>query len=377
MKRKYPRLLLFLCLLSLTGCVTVEQVTLPATQKEVYEFDSYRLKPLNDPQWRFAGSNNDLQRVGFLHAKNNTLLIFWVTPLLPTYTKDKADRNIINYFQNKELEAFKKSPDVKLSEQAIDKREEVIDKKSYSILTIPYEREGKKFEVELLYHIHEPGKVIYNIGLFKEMEGHQKDPEWETGLEEDVRKLIHNQEYRTASPEKMMSLRVDFAIDDFNENIGDRYLAEKFDDLKEKYDVAKSEAEEWIRVKDNNYLGYCQLGDLYLFNDKLERYGEGFSVSKAISNFEKSLKIRKYCKTPNVSLAKLYKELGQYEESLKYYDLAIQISPNDDNLYYEAGKMIEEKMGDKDKAEGYYRNALRHWAGAAQTKKELEDRLKK
>lgn len=378
MKKQFKFLLFFLlgiCLCS--GCVTLKETTLPAAHEASYDFPAYSLKPLDDPQWRLFGQDKDLQSLTFIHTEHYSRIFFWVTPALrKTALTEETEKDVIEYFQNKLLKDFKLSPDIELTEQSIKRTDKVIDGCSYKVLTLEYDlKEGKGKNIFSFYYYFAPDKeILYNFAVWKTIDKKFK-PEWHETLENSFYAFLKNTTFKKPTERAMITLRVNYAFVDFLEMAPDKYLKEKSAEIKEKYDIALREANNWLKLKENNYEAYNFLGVLYCFNEKFEKYGEGFALPRALENFNKSIQIRPYFKLVHTNLAELYQTTGKIDDAIKEYELAIQISPNDEDLYYKLGQIYEGK-GDKAKAKSYYETAIRNWGSGFQTLEELKSKIK-
>lgn len=358
----------------MTGCVTMEKVTLPANQKAEYGFPSYTIKPIDKLTWRFGGSDKDVQSVRFVHSKHYTSVIFAIIPVLEDLSQEKTEKEIISFFENKILKEYKLSPDISLNDQSIKNFEETIDGKVYKVLKIDYTVQKESYSVTFYYWLNPTKDIIYNYFIFKNMKNFT-DESWDAELMADFHAMVKGIKFLEPGKKEMASIRVDYAISDFNDLIKDRYIKEKATDLKRKYEIAKKELFKWADLKSNNYRAYASLADLECFNSNFEKFAEGYDRPKVLEYLNKASTIRKYYRPVYDILATMYKESKEYDKALENYEMAIKISPNDENLYYEVGKIFEEQQKYQT-ARDYYKKALRYWSAGAGTENELKVKLK-
>ena len=361
-------------LLTFTGCISLEQTTLPANQQKVYQMAGYDLTAPDNPEWRFVGMNKDLEQISFIHADNYSRLFFWVTPLLKHYSDEEKIKRTVEYFQNKVLKEFKLSPDINLNEQSIKKSDARIAGIPLSLLEINYTIKNENFRVKFYYVFKNADELMFNFAIWMSLKEF-KDPDWEKNLLSQFEDMLKGMTFKNPRKEEVIKLRANYALSDFNESIDKRYLADEFKDLTEKYTIAKKEILSWIQLKGDTAPAYNLLGELTLFNQKFEKFGTGFDKEKAVYYFRKSLELRNYYKEPFLNLSRLSKATNEIDRAVKYYETVIQISPNDENVYYELGKIYEEK-GDLAKAKEYYTKAIRHWGSGFATLNELKIKLK-
>ena len=370
---KIPALLL-VTLLTISGCVTLKENTLPATQYSSYDFPAYSVKPPSDPRWRFWYKNKEEQSVSFINSDTNAYFSLWIIPLFKDSSIQGREKNIIEHYQNKTLKEYKLSPDIKLSEQSFQKKEERIGNKAYNILTISYELKNEPYEFSIYYYVPPQNDILYNFSIFKNKKKF-RDAASEENLKNDFSTMLKDIKFREPKKEDMITLRVNYAFANFSESAQDKYLKEKLGELKEKYNLALDEVNNWLRLKENNYKAYRLLGVLNSYNDKFERYGEGLDLKEAIANFNTSIQIRKYYKAAHLNLAELYEAIGQADNAINEYQFIIGISPNDENVYYKLGKLYEAK-NDKKTAKFYYEKAIRCWGSGFNTLSELKNKIK-
>ncbi len=369
-------LILFIFLLFLNGCATLTEVTLPAAKEKTYNFPAYSVTPLEDnPEWRFWRKDKDLERLTFIHAKFESYLFFSVTPLFKESSVEKTEKGIIDYFQNKTLKEFKLSPDIKLSDQSIQRFEQKIGDRAYQVVTIAYEFEKTSYELAIYYYVSVQDGLLYEASILKN-KTKPKESGWEDSLMRDFYEIVKNVSFKKPKPQEIIELRVNFAFSNFFESTKDKYLKEKTNEIKEKYQFASEEVQKWLVLKKDNYIGYNLLGFLLTYNDKFEQYGEGFNFPEAEKYFLKSSHIRPYYKDAHVNLAELYKTMNKVDQALKEYDTALKISPNDDDLYYKVGQVYENKA-DLKTAKVYYEKAIKHWGSGFTTLEELKNKIKK
>ncbi len=371
------------------GCVSMEQLTLPATQEKEYRFASYILHPPWNPDWRLNAVDKSIQAVSFIHAKHYTSIYFNIQPIFEDVSEKKNEEEIIAYFQDKMLKDYKLSPDIVLTEQSIQRKNVMILPKEahsgegrennnhrceFKVLTIDYTIEKNDYQLIVYYWINEPRDIAYTFYIFKNMK-HFKDPAWHDQLIKDFEQIVSDIEFKEPESQKMMSMRVDYAVDNFNELVDKRYLKEKVEEIKSRYNLVIQETKRWIELKPDNYRGYFILGEMALFNDRFEKFGEGFHKKEALDYFHKSLAIRQYYKPVYVNMAEMYKAAGDSKEALANYEMAIKISPNDDDLCYKVGQILE-GQNKRGEAIAYYRKAIRHWGSGVTTRDQLKTKIK-
>lgn len=359
--------------LFLTGCVTVKDYTLPASQQALYDYSAYSVKPIDNERWRLYSENKYDQTVAFLNSDNMAKVIFWIRPLFQDQTVNEKDA--VKYFQEKVLKDIRLSPDIKLTDQSIEKSEIQLDGKTYQVLRVNYEIEKNKYEIITYYYASLENKLLYHVSIIKTFLPKLKEG-WESALMEDVQQWLKNVNFKKPLEDEMIRMRVQYAYSDFLEAAEDKYIKEKQAEIQKKYQMAVQESEHWNRMKTSNYEALNFLGVLSTYNASFERYGKDFNAQKAEDYFMQSLQDRKYFKTARLNLIDMYKVQKRYDQAIEQYGFGLKISPNDEDLYYGLGKLYEEK-GDKVKAKENYEKAVRFWVrGGAATLNELKNKIK-
>lgn len=358
----------------LSGCVSLEQTTLPAAYKHVYRFNSYDVIPPESLKWRHLNHADELQTLSLMNYENESIIFLWVTPLLDSYVNDSPDKDIIDYFQNKMLKEMKMDPDLRISDQDIKKEPVMIAGVNMSLLSISYYYKKQKYSLDFYYYVREDVELIHNFTVFKVFK-ERKNKDWEADLNNVFEALIGNVTFKTPQKKELIRLRVSYALTDFNEIVAKRYLADEVDKIALKFKVLNNEVTDWLSLKDDNFEAYNILADISLFNERFEKYGEGFDRDKAIGFYNKALSIRPYYLEANEGLAQTYLELKDYENAVAFYKKAVQISPNDENLYISLGK-IYEQLEDYKSAKEYYEKAMRFWKSGFATMDELKVKIK-
>lgn len=360
--------------IAFTGCATIESQTLPANKKTVYEFPAYDLKPLDTQVWRFGQENRQLQSVQFFHSRNNALITFWIRPIFSHDTEKNTQDDIVVYFQNKFLKDLKLSPDIKLEEQNIVRSTQKINNKEYQVMHLTYAYNKKDFESYFYYYADNNNKILYTFALWFE-NTKNATPGFEKDLMTDLHAYIDRITFKNPTSKDMIQLRVDYAFSDFSESAKDKYLQSNKERLQARFDNAVSELNDWLKFKSNNSRAFCYLGYMASYNTHFEEFGEGFDKVKTEEFFRKAIEIRPYYKEAHVALARLYKNTKRFDDAIREYETATTISPNDENLYYEIGKIYED-LDQKDKAKPYYEKAIRYWGNGTATLTELKNKLK-
>lgn len=361
------------------GCVTLEQTTLPASQKKTYEYIAYTIQAPQDAAWRFLYEDKDLQLLSFYHKDFASYLNFWVSPVLQTLTQEDQEKEVIDYFQNKLLEEFKLSPDILLSDQDIAHDSVTFGGRTYRSIKLNFELEKDHYELTIYYYVNMENKILYSASVLTERDRIKPavtKTDWPAQLTGAVSGIIESVSYLQPAEKEMQRARVAYAYANFVESTKNKYLKSEAAKVKEKYDIAVKETKAWQAMKENNYLALEYLGILATFNNKFEQYAEGFDKARAEDYFRKTLEIHPYYKNARVNLAGLYMETGDIDKAISEYEFAIKVSPNDEDLYYKLGKIYEEKKGDKKRAREYYEKGLRYWSSGFGTKEELEKKLK-
>ncbi|GBE40836.1 tetratricopeptide repeat protein [bacterium BMS3Bbin09] len=359
----------------LMGCTTIEHTTLPASITDSYRFPSYIVRPPQDKAWRYYGRSRELQSLTLLNKDDRSMLFFWIEPVLMEMSNDKREENIVEYFQKKELEKFKLSPDLYLTDKLMNRSQIVINKKSFKVITIEFEMENEQYMFTIYYHVSEKADILYSISILKSLTFNQNKDGWEDAIGADVEKIIANMSFLSPDQKDMQELRVSYAHSDFEESAKDKYLAKNAQKVREKYSIAVREAKQWLAVKPDSYRAYGYLGLLATYNKKFEHYGDGFNAEEVEKHLLKSLEIRPYYKVARMHLAQLYELTDRKDDAIKAYEFAITLSPNDEDLYYKLAQLYEE-LGERDKAKEYYEKAVRYWSLGFATREDVKIKLK-
>lgn len=356
------------------GCAGLQHYTLPATHEKSYEFSGYTVYPPQAEHWRLRYENQELNMVSFINSEDYSILTVWVVPYFKNQSPENTSKGTVEYFQNKILKEYRLSPDVRLSDQDIKHSEETIADKAYQVLTLTYDIEKEPYELVIYYQVALDNQLMLNASYLinKKKINKDKQPQFLAEVKDSIARI----EARKADPQKVIFLRVYYSYFDFIDSAKDKYLKEKQEEIRGKFETARQEIEEWARLKTPNDRALNLLGLLATYNEKFEEYGEGFDAGKAESDFKQAIAASSYNMDAAVNLAKLYKQTGRIDEAVKEYQAALIISPMSDEVYHELGK-IEEARGDKVKAKEYYKKAVRYWQSGGQTLDELKKKIEK
>jgi len=295
-------------------------------------------------------------------------------PVLMDVTGEDREESIVDYFQKKELEKFKISPDVLLTDKSITRSNVIINDRTFNMITIDYEMEKKDYAVTIYYYVAEKADVLYSIGVYKPLFFNRDRTGWEDDLRKGVEGIIADMAFLSPGQEDIQELRVSYAHSDFVESAKDKYLKKQADKVRNKFDIAVREANKWIEIRQDSYRAYEYLGILASYNSKFEHYGDGFDMEKTEKHLLRSLEIRPYYKSARLNLAKLYEHTGRKDDAIKAYEAAVKLSPNDEDVYRKLGQLYEE-LGQRDKAREYYEKAIRYWSSGFATRDDLKKKL--
>ncbi len=361
--------------LLITGCATVNNSTLPANNKPLYDFSAYSIVPLNKQEWRFLTKNDDMEYIAFTNSAHNSMIFIDIIPAFKDSSISKE--GIIKHSEDRILKELRLSPDIDLGEQNLIKKDMIIGDKAYKALSIMFNVKGVKnidLELSIYYWLSPENNILYICSLLIDIHNVNTD-EIKTTIRDDFYSTIKQINYKNPTEEQIRSFRAIYACNSFLTAAPDKYLKEKTAQIKEKYDIAISETTKWSEEKPNNYMAYNLLGCLYTYNDKFEQYGSGFNYDAALNNFKKAIGIRKNYKQAHFHLASLFEAVGKTDEAILEYNIVADISPNDENTYYKLGKLYEAKS-DRGDAKKFYEMAIRYWRGTPATLEEVKNKIK-
>jgi len=107
---------------------------------------------------------------------------------------------------------------------------------------------------------------------------------------------------------------------------------------------------EAIELDKDNFLAYYELGLTLSASDKKDT---------AIIMFSNGLKINPEFKELKVALAITYSEIGRYKEAIALYNELIEADDADEEVWYNLANIYQYEIGDRDKAEECYIEAIK------------------
>ena len=143
-------------------------------------------------------------------------------------------------------------------------------------------------------------------------------------------------------------------LEKIKDNFGWKYLGKgMLYWLYEERDKAIQEYEKAIRLSDdkkNKFSGYRLLGFVYEHNSKRVRFGKGFDMDKAITNYKKALEVQLGSVDVRLNLASLYLIKKLPEKALKEFKEIERLVPQYAGEHFHLNK-IKEKKSYKNKKE--------------------------
>src|SRR3989338_1873797 len=324
LQRLFYRAVLFFGVLLASGCAGLKEYTLPATQETSYDFSSYTVNPPGQDHWRFYYKDPKFQSVSFINSQDYSVLTFWVMPYFENQSTENTSKGIVEYFQNKLLKEYRLSPDLRLKEEDIKHSQETISGKTYEVLALNYIYEKEPYDLKIFYYVDQDNQLLFDTSYLINQKKIKED--LQPQFLEEMKQTMSQIKAKKVDPKDVILLRVYYSYADFIDSTKDKYLMEKQGEIKEKFQTALHEIEDWVRLKTPNDKALNLWGNLTTYNNKFEEYGEGFDAAKAENYFRQAILASSYNVEAHMNLAKLLKHTKKIDEAVKEYQAALVIS---------------------------------------------------
>lgn len=368
-----------LATIALSGCATTWTATQPAISRESYDLQLLKVRPPLDPTWRLLSYDEVNPQVVFIHAETADKLSAWWVPMSPEEIRQSPEETVLAYFQELFLEDLRYSGDYELSvttskEWAISPQG---DRGNLMYLK-GIQRGSQDFEAWIVYRERQfNGLPLVEVFTYSRPLG-PKDRA--AGIEgpsqptEILKRLVERTLPEQADPERVAWQRASTAYERFRVLSEKRGQAKQQQRLPAAHQAAAREIKsaiswiaDWPEIQD-------MAGLLASYNDTYEFFGKGFDAGAAEKSYLQAIRLRKNFALAHLHLARMYQALARWQDALAQFQELSEISPNTATYHYEQAKLLEKLHRPKD-ALTAYRQALRYWLGASETKKEVEGKI--
>lgn len=361
------------------GCASVRDLTLPATDRPVYSLQVMSVRPPRDPAWRLI-NYNPWSGLIFHHADTNERLAAWWVPISAEEARHFKAETVVTFFRDDFLNELKLSGDFTISDSEWAEGALQAEDRRYAVISVTG-LEGEKqvpFEAWVAYRATgtnaQPQMEVFSYARPRAGPFAARAP----NSSEDLSALTALVQSVTPIPSRSWQIpwqRASALYERFLERHAKRTIAEEQSRLRALYETAHREAKDAASVDPNRPALHDLLGLLACYNAQLDFLGEGFDAAAAEREFRKAIQLRPNFALAHEHLARLLRTQERVQDAIAEFDTLIEISPSVANYYYERAKLLE-KVGRSSDALNSYRQALRFWIGAAQTKKELEEKVR-
>ena len=365
-----------------SGCATVRDRTLPATTKPLYDLHAFTVRPPADTAWRLNVYNPWEAFVLFGHADAWATLGAWWVPVVPEEIQHAKAETVVAFFR-----------DDMVAELKMDGDYDIPDASGWEESTLSVA--GQPVPTLHLRGMQGPRRIPFEAWVAYRGSDYDAGPQMEVlcyvrkvnanapGVKvplveptEELRRLMESVAPRASGSPWIRWQRASAVYSRFLNRWNKRAIAKEHERLMALYQASQREVRAALAADAERAELHDLAGLLACYNTKLEFLGEGMEAAAAEAAFKRAIELRPNLTSAREHLARLHETAGRLDEALREQIALSEISPNTAEYHYQRGKLLERMKRTKEALETY-RQAARVWVGAAGTKAELDDTIKR